>query len=121
MDKNTDSKDAGADGQKVVLVSMEGDRFDVPLKVAQMSDLVKTMVDPDELGASVAGRPRVCVAVQGAAPRAACFAAAHTHTGKGPLRRAAGAVRCFVHFWCACVAGTGVGSQGCLATWGGRG
>ena len=52
MDKNTDSKDGAADGQKVVLVSMEGDRFEVPLKVAQMSDLVKTMVDPDELGAS---------------------------------------------------------------------
>ena len=28
-----------------------GDRFEVPLKVAQMSDLVKTMVDPDEIGA----------------------------------------------------------------------
>ena len=29
--------------KKVTLVSLEGDRFEVPLKVAQMSDLVKTV------------------------------------------------------------------------------
>jgi len=46
--------DGGSDETKVVLVSMEGDRFEVPLKVAQMSDLVKTMIDPEELGASCA-------------------------------------------------------------------
>lgn len=50
MDGDGKADVGGADDStKVVLVSMEGDRFEVPLKVAQMSDLVKTMVDPDEL------------------------------------------------------------------------
>lgn len=38
-------------GQNVVLVSHEGTRFPVPLKVASMSELVAQTVDPEELGA----------------------------------------------------------------------
>lgn len=34
----------------VASATSPGDRFEVPLKVAQMSDLVKTMVDPEEIG-----------------------------------------------------------------------
>lgn len=41
----SDGKD---DGETVTLVSMEGERFVASLKVAQMSELVKTMTEDDD-------------------------------------------------------------------------
>ncbi len=36
------------DNKTVHLVSQEGESFDVPLSVAKMSELVKTMIDEDQ-------------------------------------------------------------------------
>jgi S-phase kinase-associated protein 1 len=37
-----------ADTKTVHLVSQEGESFDVPINVAKMSELVKTMIDEDQ-------------------------------------------------------------------------
>eukprot|EP01006_Ploeotia_vitrea_P018525 TRINITY_DN50041_c0_g1_i1.p1 TRINITY_DN50041_c0_g1~~TRINITY_DN50041_c0_g1_i1.p1 ORF type:complete len:171 (-),score=9.34 TRINITY_DN50041_c0_g1_i1:96-608(-) len=42
------SNDNNVDGRMVHLVSQEGESFDVPLPVAKLSELVKTMIDEDQ-------------------------------------------------------------------------
>lgn len=45
----SESKDANAEDSRTVhLVSQEGESFDVPLSVAKMSELVKTMIDEEQ-------------------------------------------------------------------------
>lgn len=46
----SEAKESGAaeDNRTVHLVSQEGESFDVPLHVAKMSELVKTMIDGDQ-------------------------------------------------------------------------
>ena len=43
----SESKEA-SDDRTVHLVSQEGESFDVPLSVAKMSELVKTMIDEEQ-------------------------------------------------------------------------
>lgn len=43
-----DTNDTSANSRTVHLVSQEGESFDVPLSVAKMSELVKTMIDEDQ-------------------------------------------------------------------------
>ena len=42
------AEESGDDARTVHLVSGEGDAFDVPLSVAKMSELVKTMISEDQ-------------------------------------------------------------------------
>ncbi len=45
----SESKDAAVDDSRTVhLVSQEGESFDVPMNVAKMSELVKTMIDEEQ-------------------------------------------------------------------------
>uniref|UniRef100_A0A6U4FS63 Uncharacterized protein n=1 Tax=Phaeomonas parva TaxID=124430 RepID=A0A6U4FS63_9STRA len=45
--KMSTAPDGADDGTKIGLLSSEGDRFEVPMQVAKMSELVKTMIDDD--------------------------------------------------------------------------
>jgi hypothetical protein len=44
----SESKTSAGDSRTVHLVSQEGESFDVPLNVAKMSELVKTMIDEEQ-------------------------------------------------------------------------
>ena len=58
-EKTTVAAEQEEDARLVALVSQEGDSFNVSLDVAQMSELVKTMID-GERGALLRHTPNTC-------------------------------------------------------------
>jgi hypothetical protein len=58
-EKTTVAAEQEEDARLVALVSQEGDSFNVSLDVAQMSELVKTMID-GERGALLRHAPHTC-------------------------------------------------------------
>lgn len=81
----SDGKDDSG-GATLRLVSHEGESFEVPVRVAQMSELVKTMTEDGALRA-----PRRAVAL---APPTEARAAAAASLTRGAPGRAAGAAAC---------------------------